>query len=133
MARIDWVLVTDLAFFDRHARICMVGVATHLMLPSLPVAIHQLMLVARVIDPLPGEQVEVGVNVLTPSGAWAIADHPDSVHIEVAAEYILVTLRDLPLTAEGTYRFRVHLDEQEPVAVDVPVFVIPDRRYAEVH
>ena len=30
MARIDWVLVSDLAFFDRHARLCVVGIATHL-------------------------------------------------------------------------------------------------------
>lgn len=53
MARVDWLLVSDLAFFDRHARLCMVGIASRLTLPSLPVVIRQIMVVARVADPLP--------------------------------------------------------------------------------
>jgi hypothetical protein len=132
MARIDWVLVSDLAFFDRHARLCVVGIATHLVVPTLPIGIAQIMVVARVVDPLPEEDMDVGVAVLTPTGTWAVPDHPDSVQIEVAAEYVIVTIRDLPLTEEGTYRFAVYLDQQT-VAVDVPVCVLPTRHYAEVH
>ena len=73
-----------------------------------------------------------GVAVLTPTGLWAVPDEPDGVHIEVAEEYVLVTIRDLPLMEEGTYRFEVHLDEQT-VTVEMPVRVVPIRRYAEVH
>jgi hypothetical protein len=120
------------AFFDRHARLCVVGIATHLVVPTLPIGLSQIMVVARVVDPFPEEDMDVGVAVLTPTGTWAVPDHPDSVHIEVAAEYVLVTIRDLPLTEEGTYRFAVYLDRQT-VAVDVPVCVLPTRRYAEVH
>jgi hypothetical protein len=132
MARIDWAVVADVAFFDRHARLCMVGIATRLLVPALPVIVRQMMVVARVVDPHPGEEMDVGAAVLTPTGQWAVPDDPDNVHIEVAAEYVLVTLRDLPLNEEGTYRFSVHLDQQI-VAVDVPVCVMPARRYAEVH
>ena len=133
MARVDCVLVSDLAFFDRHARLCVIGIASRLAVPSLPVIVRQIMVVARVVEALPEEALDVGVAVLTPSGDWAISGGPDSVHIELAAEYVLVTLRDLCLTEEGTYRFAVVLGQQEPVAVDVPICVTPSRRYAEVH
>ena len=59
-------------------------------------------------------------------------DEPDSVHIEVAEEYVMVTLRDLPLYEAGTYRFEVELDAHT-VAAEVPVRVTPTHSYAEVH
>jgi hypothetical protein len=133
MARVDWVLVTDLAFFDRHARLCVIGIASRLTVPSLPVIVRQIMVAARVVDTVPGEAIDVGVAVSTPSGDWAIESESDSVHIELAGEYVLVTLRDLHLREEGTYRFVVAVDQQEPVAVGVSVSVTPSRRYAEVH
>jgi hypothetical protein len=133
VARVDWVLVTDLAFFDRHARLCLIGIAQRLAIPSLPVIVRQVMVAAHVVDTVPGEAIDVGVAVSTPSGEWAIEGESDSVHIELAGEYVLVTLRDLQLTEEGTYRFVVAVDQQEPVAVGVSVSITPSRRYAEVH
>ena len=68
---------------------------------------------------------------MSASPSWrrrAIGDHPDSMHIELAAEYILVTIRDLCLAEEGTYRFALTLDQQQPVVVDVPVSVTSSRR-----
>jgi hypothetical protein len=133
MARIDWVLVCDLAYFDRHARMCTVGITTQLVVPSLPIHLRQIMMVAHVIDPTPGEQVDVGVAVVTPAGMWAAPSSSDNLHIEVAAEYILVTLRDLQLSEEGVYRFQLHLDDDQPAVVNVPVLAVPRPRYAEVH
>jgi hypothetical protein len=133
MARVDCLLLSDLAFFDRHARLCVIGIASRLAVPSLPVSVRQIMVVARVVETLPEEAIDVGVAVLTPSGEWAISGDPDSVQIELAGEYVLVTLRDLRLTEEGTYQFAVVLDQQKPVAVELPVCVTPSRRYAEVH
>jgi hypothetical protein len=132
MAHIDWVLVADLAYLDQRGRLCTVGVVTKLLVPSLPIVMRQIMVVARVSDPLPGEEIGIGVAVLTPTGQWAEPDDPNSVQIEVAAEYLLVTLRDLPLMEEGTYRFAVYLDEQT-MAVEVPVCLPMSRRHAEVH
>jgi hypothetical protein len=132
MAHIDWVLVADLAYFDQRGRLCTVGVVTKLLVPSLPVVVRQIMMVARVSAPSPGEEIGMGVAVLTPTGQWAEPDDPDGVQIEVAAEYLLVTLRDLPIVEEGTYRFAVYLDEQT-MAVEVPVCLPTSRRHAEVH
>jgi hypothetical protein len=132
MAQIDWVLVADLAYLDQRGRLCTVGVVTRLLVPKLPIVMRQVMVVARVSDPSPGEEINIGVAVLTPSGQWAEPDDPDGVQIEVASEYLLVTLRDLPLMEEGTYRFAVYLDEHT-MTVDVPVCLPTSRRHAEVH
>jgi hypothetical protein len=132
MAHIDWVLVADLAYLDQRGRLCTVGVVTKLLVPSLPIVVRQIMVVARVSDPSPGEEIDIGVAVLTPTGQWAEPDDPNSVQIEVAAEYLLVTLRDLPLTEEGSYRFAVYLDE-ETMTVEVPVCLPTSQRHAEVH
>jgi hypothetical protein len=42
MARIDWALACDLAFFDRQDRLCIVGITRRLPVPRLPLAINQL-------------------------------------------------------------------------------------------
>jgi hypothetical protein len=44
MARIDWARLCELAFLDAHGRLCLIGVTTHLPVPSLPLAVHQLMI-----------------------------------------------------------------------------------------
>ena len=44
MARIDWALLCDLAFFDRQDRLCVVGIVRRLPAPRLPLAISQMML-----------------------------------------------------------------------------------------
>ena len=48
MAHIEWMHLCELAYFDRQSRLCMVGMTTHLVLPSLPVRMRQIMMVARV-------------------------------------------------------------------------------------
>jgi hypothetical protein len=51
----------------------------------------------------------------------------------VAGEYVLITLRQMPLTAEGVYRFLVSVGADTEVALDIPVMLISKRGYAEVH
>jgi hypothetical protein len=133
MARIDWVRVCDLAYFDRHARMCTVGITTSLVVPAVPVHLREIMMVARIVDQRPGEDIDISVGVQTPSGLFAAPATRDHLHIEVAAEYVLVTIRDLPLREEGVYAFQVKLDAGQPVAVEVPVLAIPREQLAEVH
>jgi hypothetical protein len=51
--------------------------------------------------------------------------------VEVAHRYVLVTLRDVPLTEEGIYRFQLALKGQSVANVDIPVLT-PARTAASV-
>lgn len=44
--------------------------------------------------------------------------------IAVAGDYLLITLRDLPLADEGIHRLLVSLDGGDPSALDVAVFLV---------
>jgi len=133
MPHIDWVIVADLAFLDRQMRPCMVGVRTRLVVPALPVVLRQLMMVVHVIEPAPGEAMDLGVVVSTPTGRLAMPDGPGNVLMEMAEEHVLVTLRDLPLTEKGHNRSAAYLGEYG-VVFDVPVFVVPtELRSMEAH
>jgi uncharacterized protein DUF6941 len=121
MARIDWTVLCDLAFFDRQDRLCIVGIVRALPTPGLPVCIKQIMLVAHLTDLQQSEEIEVAVSIATPSGLVSTARDPECVVMEVAFEYILVTLRDIPLTEEGIYQFRLALSGESMVSVSIPV------------
>src|SRR5262245_33541302 len=133
MARIASAHLCELAFLDSCDRLCLVGVTTRLPVPSLPLAVHQLMLAARVVGVLPGESLDLGVSGTMPSGMSTAPEQPDGIHVNVLAEYILITLRQIPLMEEGLYRFVVSLGSQEPVVIEVPVMQVSHRAYAEVH
>ena len=49
VASIDWAFVCDLAYFDRHDRLCIVGITQKFVFPRLPVGLHQIMLVAHLV------------------------------------------------------------------------------------
>lgn len=68
MARIDWAVLCDLAFFDRQDRLCIVGITRQLPAPRLPLAISQMMLVGRLTDIQPVEEIAVSVAIVTPKG-----------------------------------------------------------------
>jgi len=121
MARIDWALVCDLAFFDRQDRLCIVGIVQKLSTADLPIAIGQVMLVAHLTDIQPVDEVEISVAVVTPSGLFTTPRSSDCVAVEVAHEYVLVVLRELPLHEEGIYKFQLALQGGFVASVDVPV------------
>jgi hypothetical protein len=133
MARIEWMLACELAYFDRHARICMVGVTTQLLLPSLPLSMRQLMIVARLVDRAPAQPLDLGFAIATPDGQWIGPSSDDDIHIEVGSEYILITVRDLPFKQEGMYRFGLRVDPTPFVSIDIPVFVTATSSRLECH
>ncbi len=53
--------------------------------------------------------------------------------MEIAGEYALITLRQMPLTAEGVYRFLVSVGPERPVTLDIPVLIVSKSVHAEVH
>jgi hypothetical protein len=133
MARIEWAQLCELAFLDNCDRLCLVGITTRLPVPSLPLAVNQLMIAVRVADVRHGEGIELGVSMQTPSGLSTAPDQPDGLQVTVAAEYVLITLRQVPLTEEGIYRFSVSLGSDETVVLDVPVLRTSRPMHAEIH
>ena len=121
MARIDWAVVCDHAYLDRHDQLCMIGVVRSLQAPQLPLVAHRLMLVARLADIQPVDEVQFALGVVTPRGLHIARPGSDNLLIEMAGEYVLATLRDVRLCEEGVYRFQIQLRGQPVVAVQVPL------------
>jgi hypothetical protein len=132
-ASIEWARLCETAFLDSCDRLCLIGVITHFPVPSLPVAVTQCMIAAHVVNVPLHDEVEVGVSVTTPHGLLVMPDGPDGFQVEVAGEYLLITLRQMPLTAEGVYRFLVSVGVDTEVTLDVPVLVVSKRGHAEIH
>src|SRR5262245_2557430 len=124
MARIEWAQLCETAFLDDSDRLSLIGITTRLRVPSLPIAVHHLMIAARVVELRGRETIDVGVSITTPSGDCPSPNDPECLDIEVAADYILVTLRDLPLAEEGIYSFGISLGADPPVTIAVPVLLM---------
>ena len=92
-----------------------------------------MMLVARLPTFALFEEVGVSVALVTPSGALTTANSTDCIVVEMAQEYVLITLRGIPLQEEGVYRFRIALSGQAPVFVDAPVLTTDVPLTAELH
>jgi hypothetical protein len=133
MARIEWVHLCQTAFLDSCQRLCVIGVMNRLPVPALPIAIHQLMLAARIVDLRPAEEVEVGVCVKTPSG---LTPSPNDVHcidISNAGEYVLIALRQFPLNEEGIFHFSVSLSGGNTITLEIPLLVVSSVEEVRVH
>src|SRR5262245_5411616 len=121
MVRIDWALLCDHAFFDRHDQLCIISVVRSLHAPRLPLAVDHLTLVARLVDIELADEVDIAIGMVTPSGHHMARPGSGIVAIEMVREYVLATLRDVPLPEEGVYRFQIRLRGQPVVAVAIPV------------
>lgn len=125
MVRIESAQLCEMAFFDDCDRLCLIGVMTRFPAPALPIAMRQLMIVARIVDVEAGESFGIGVSMATPGGVLLTPQHSDGFDVALSAEYILITLRDVPLSEEGVYRFDVSVGKESPVSVEVPVRLVP--------
>lgn len=122
MARIEWALLCDQAFLDRYDRVSVMGVTTHFAVPSLPLAISKLMIVAKLIDVRSGEEGQVGVAIATPAGQWT-QPRSSGFDVEQAGECLFVTLHEVPLAETGTHRFALGLGQQE-IVIEIPVTLV---------
>src|SRR5262245_17404457 len=132
MAKIDWAVVCDHAFLDRQDRLCLIGLAREIPAPSLPLMLHQVMLVARLADITPFDEVAISVGMVTPSGKHLARTGSEHVVVEMAGEYALATLRDIPLMEEGVHRFQIKLRGQPVVSVQIPVLTMGRAAFAGV-
>jgi hypothetical protein len=133
VATIEWAVVCELGFFDRHQRMCVIGVFQQFSTPTLPLALSQVMLVAKLTDLRVIDELDLALAVEPPGGLWIAPTTSDSAVVEMANGYVLATLRDIPLTEEGVYRFQIVIDGQPAVTVPIPVFTTYAIAPAEVH
>ena len=64
------------------------------------------MLVAKLTDIRPVEELSISIGVLAPSGRWGAPSQSDRIVIEMAREYVLAPLRDVPIFEEGVHHRR---------------------------
>jgi hypothetical protein len=87
---------------------------------------RQLMIVVRIGRVQAEESFGIGVSLSTPSGVSLTPKH-EEMDIALTADYIFVTLRDIPLTEEGMHRFTVGVGKGDPVSIDVHVRLVSKR------
>jgi len=133
MARIDWALLCESAFLDKQDRLCLIGIVRKLTPPTLPLTVPHLTLVARLADIQPIDEVAIVVGMVTPSGLHAARIGSEQVVIELASEYILAALHDVPLFEEGAHRFQIQLRGQPVVSVGIPVLARAEHATAPLH
>jgi len=91
------------------------------------------MIAAQVVDLRPGETINLAVSITMPNGLSTTPETPDGIQVTIFPEYVLITLRQIPLMEEGLYRFTISLGAQEPVVITVPVLRVAQPAYAEIH
>jgi uncharacterized protein DUF6941 len=133
VARIDWAVACELGFLDAQDRVCLIGVTTRLPVPRLPILVNQLMLVAHLADLRATEELEIAAAIVAPTGLWQTPTDADGLTIEVARDYVFVTLRGIPLYHEGVHSFRLLLSGQPAVAIDIPAIALQPVAQADVH
>src|SRR5262245_197691 len=101
MARIEWALMCETAFPDQFERLSIVGIVRSVSAPELPFGLHQKMLVARLTGIEAREDLEIIVLIIAPNEMLISPQSPDSAVIEMSREYVLVTLRDVPIRQQG--------------------------------
>src|SRR5262245_29057299 len=117
---IDWAQLCEFAFMDRFSRLCLIGITRHFAVPSLPLAVRQLMIAVKLSGVQEGQILPIGVSMETPSGQSS-APSANGYEINVLDEYALITLWDVPLSEEGTHRLAVHSGDANPYNIDLPV------------
>jgi hypothetical protein len=130
MIRIDWAQICEMAFLDDCDRLCMIGVMTRFPAPQLPIAMRQVMIVVRIAEVQGEESLGIGVSMLTPCGVSLAPPRGAGFDISLTAEYIFITLRDIPLAEEGLHRFTVTVGKSDPMSIDVPVRLAVNRALA---
>jgi hypothetical protein len=129
MARVEWAVLCDLAYFDAYRNLCVIGVQTQSPVPTLSAGTRRFAIAARVLGLRP--RPDVAVSVSTPDGRLNATTWCERIEVEAAGDYMLVRLGGAPLVQEGIYRFEVAVDAPESVSIDMPVVVAALRRESQ--
>jgi len=133
MVTIEWAFFCDMALIDRYHRLSIIGISPRIPTPTIPIAVRHSMLVAKMNAP-EGERIDFGIRIAAPSGLVAVLTPDDQdVSVESAHGFLLVTMRNLPLPEEGTYRFELMVNGQIAATVPLSVLVTSPSESGGVH
>jgi hypothetical protein len=122
MAKVEWALLCDLAYFDAYRNLCVIGAQTQAPVPTLPAGTRRCAIASRVVGLRP--QPDVAVAVATPDSRLNATTWCERIEVEAVGDYLIVRLRGAPLVQEGIYRFEVSVDARESASIDIPVVVV---------
>jgi len=134
-ATVDWVVVCESIGRDNATgRLSLIGLASHLPVPSLPLLLNEHRVVARLAHLQAGQSVDVSFGIVTPAGLWITPAADDAAELEMVGEFVVITLRSLPLREEGIHRFEVSLANGSAASVEVAVWLCsPRQEHPHVH
>lgn len=127
-ASVAWVVLCESVARDETGRLSLIGIASHLPVPSLPLLLNEHLVVARLADLEAGEALDVSFGIATPAGMWITPAADDAATLEMIGEFVIITLRSLPLREEGLHRFEVGIGNGSTAKVEVPVWLCTPRR-----
>jgi hypothetical protein len=127
MARVEWALLCDLAYFDAYGHLCVIGAHTQCPVPMLVAGTHRITIAARVVGLRP--RPDVVVSVSTPDGRRSATTWCERIEVEALGDDLLIRLGGVPVMPEGMYRLDVLVNGEERSAIDLPVQVVAHRVY----
>jgi hypothetical protein len=134
MAGIAWVVLCESMFRDETDRLCLLGIADHLPVPSLPLVLVDHLVVAKLTHGSGPEALGVSFGVMTPGGCWVSPSSDATAVVSMSGNYLIVGLRTLPLREEGVHTFEVSLSSGATASVDIPVWLCSTQQpHAQLH
>ncbi len=119
---VAWVVLCESVARDETGRLSLFGIASHLPVPSLPLLLMEHRVVARLAHLDARQAIDVSFGIVTPGGHW-IAPGDDAATLEVSGEFIIITLRSLPLREEGIHRLEVGLGNGSAASAEILVWL----------
>jgi len=121
MLTVEWAFLCEHAFLDRSHRPCLISITDRYAVPSMPFVIAHVGLAIKAGTPDPSSPALL-LRFITPTGQRIDMGqgHP-MAGLEIAGEYLLFHLRNLPLETEGVYRFMLLANGVEHPLTEVSV------------
>lgn len=117
-----WALLCHRVLLDDEGRLCLQSLIDSLTVPTLPILVREVTVVAKVANAVITPDLDVRIDIATPDGQWSVPADAEAMQLFVAGDVIVATIRSLPIAAHGVYRFDVSIGGQLAAAVELPVF-----------
>ena len=129
VAKCDWAIVCDHAFFDEDRKMCMVGVFDRIFAKTVPATHLQAFLVLKLVGE-PKEKAKIRVDIVRPTGDVLGKIEGTSELGDDGTSQLKLGIRGLPLPDFGIYAFNIYIAAELDRTIGVTVAPTPDRTTA---